>query len=262
MRILWSVSRRVRNEFAGRIVGAALLGLWVSFGVMLNYTVCAMKPVPGIGSNPLPTAYALLLKEAVNAEGFPEKSAWEKAPAIRFDADWRGLQADPQRATEVRLLWNRETLFLRFRAQYRELNIFPSARPDGWRDQLWERDVAEVFLQPEDGDPLVYKEFEISPNNFWIDLNISHGAKEEMRSGLRRRAAFDAHEHVWTAELAVPMRSLTKAFDPAKPWRVNFYRVEGAKEPRFYSAWSPTMTPAPNFHVPAAFGHLVFRSAR
>jgi len=32
-------------------------------------------------------------------------------------------------------------------------------------------------------------------------------------------------------------------------------------EPRFYSAWSPTMTPTPNFHVPEAFGHLVFRES-
>jgi len=42
---------------------------------------------------------------------------------------------------------------------------------------------------------------------------------------------------------------------------VNFYRVEGAAEPRFYSAWQPTGTPAPNFHVPEAFGELVFAAS-
>jgi alpha-galactosidase len=218
-----------------------------------------MKPAHESKADQLPTAYAYFLKDDFSSEGFPEKSEWEKIPAMRFDADWRGLQPDPERSTEVRLLWNHETLFLNFRAHYRGLNVFSDARPDGWRDELWERDVAEAFLQPEDGDPLVYKELEVSPNGFWIDLNIFHGEKKEMRSGLRRRATIDEHQHTWTAELAVPMRSLTTAFDPAKPWRVNFYRVEGAKEPRFYSAWSPTLTPAPNFHVPAAFGHLVFR---
>jgi alpha-galactosidase len=211
---------------------------------------------PQVGK--LPTAYALLLMETVGAEGFPGAVSWETARAIRFERDWRGEQADPQRATEVRLVWNEQTLFLRFFALYRELRVFPDARPDGWRDELWERDVAEAFLQPGVGDARVYKELEVSPNGYWIDLNIAHGEKEAMRSGLRRRVVQDAAARTWTAELAVPMRSLTPAFDPRRSWRANFFRVEGKTEPRFYSAWSPTLTPAPNFHVPEAFGHLVF----
>lgn len=209
----------------------------------------------------LPTAYALLLKESVTVEGFPEHDWWELAPAIRFDRDWRGEKADPQRATEVRLLWNEQTLFLRFLARYRELHVFPDARADGWRDELWERDVAEAFLQPDVSDARVYKELEVSPNGLWIDLDIAHGEKTEMRSGLRRRVVQDAAAQTWTAELAVPMQSLTPAFHPNQSWQANFFRVEGKTEPRFYSAWSPTMTPAPNFHVPEAFGRLVFREA-
>jgi hypothetical protein len=58
--------------------------------------------------------------------------------------------------------------------------------------------------------------------------------------------------------LTLPMKSLTRRFDPAAVWRVNFYRVEGPSEPRFYSAWRPTNTSQPNFHVPEAFGRLVF----
>ena len=30
----------------------------------------------------------------------------------------------------------------------------------------------EAFLQPDDSDPLIYKELEVSPNGFWIDLDI------------------------------------------------------------------------------------------
>ena len=63
---------------------------------------------------------------------------------------------------------------------------------------------------------------------------------------------------LWSAELAIPMRALTAQFDPATEWRVNFFRVEGPREPRFYSAWRATNTPAPNFHVPEAFGKLRF----
>jgi len=227
----------------------------------VDYTIWTMNGGTVLKFDGLPTAYALKLKEAAGPEGFPAAAWWERAPAIRFDRDWRGEQADPRRVTEVRLLWNEQTLFFRFFAHFRELNVFSDARADGWRDELWDRDVAEAFLQADASDPRVYKELEVSPNGFWIDLNIVHGEKEEMRSGLRRRVVQDAQERAWTAELAVPMQSLTPAFDPKRRWRANFFRVEGKAEPRFYSAWSPTMTPAPNFHVPEAFGHLLFRES-
>jgi alpha-galactosidase len=55
------------------------------------------------------------------------------------------------------------------------------------------------------------------------------------------------------------MKALIASFDPNKSWRVNFFRVEGAAESRFYSAWNPTGTPEPSFHVPGAFAPLIFR---
>jgi hypothetical protein len=231
----------------------------VKNGWVVDYTIWTMNRRTVSKFDKLPTAYALWLKESVGTEEFPGAAWWERTPAIRFERDWRGEQAGPQRGTEVRLLWNAQTLFLRFLARYRELHVFSDARADGWRDELWERDVAEAFLQPGANDARVYKELEVSPNGFWIDLNIAHGQKEEMRSGLRRRVMHDAEAQTWTAELAVPMQSLTPAFDPKRSWRANFFRVEGKVEPRFYSAWSPTLTSVPNFHVPEAFGHLEFR---
>jgi alpha-galactosidase len=232
---------------------------WASFAALLNYTSGSMNAPMANAATELPTVYAAVLREKVDGQGFPEASSWQKAPAIQFDRDWKGENPDAERSTEVRVLWDSQTLFLRFFARYRAITVFPDARSDGWRDQLWDRDVAEAFLQPDSRDPLRYKEFEVSPNGFWIDLNISHGEKEEMRSGLRRRVSLDDKTKTWTAELAIPLRSMTNNFDPKMEWRVNFYRVEGASEPRFYSAWSPTMSSEPNFHVPAAFGRLQFR---
>jgi alpha-galactosidase len=205
-----------------------------------------------------PTAVAVRLTGKLDSEGFPAKSAWEKSRAYSFDQDWKGENANPQRATEVRLLWTPETLYLRFLCKYQTIFVFPDARADGWRYELWERDVAETFLQPDSTDPFVYREFEVSPNGFWIDLAVSHGKIEELHSGLRRRVVMDEKAKTWTAELAIPMKFLTTQFDPKHPWRANFYRIEGETEPRFYSAWSPTFSPKPNFHVPSAFGTMEF----
>jgi len=177
---------------------------------------------------------------------------------LRFDADWQGKNADTARETEVRLLWTRESLFLRFRAKYRTITVFPDAEWNGRRDQLWDRDVAEVFLQPEGSTLRRYKEFEVSPNGFWIDLDIAPGEKHDLKSGLRRRVVRNEAPKIWVAELAIPLKCLVARFDPAATWRVNFYRVEGTEEPRFYAAWRPTGTAVPNFHVPEAFGELVF----
>jgi alpha-galactosidase len=43
----------------------------------------------------------------------------------------------------------------------------------------------------------------------------------------------------------------------AEGWRLNLFRVEGQGPHRVYSAWSPTGTASPDFHVPAAFGRLL-----
>jgi len=203
-------------------------------------------------------AVAVQIAEPLDAEGFPTPPSWERAVPLRFDSDWQGKNADARRETEVRLSWTRETLFLRFRAKYRTITVFPDAERNGRRDRLWDRDVAEVFLQPDRSHLRRYKEFEVSPNGFWIDLDIAPGEKHDLRSGLRRRVVCNEARKIWIAELAIPVNCLVARFDPAATWRVNFYRVEGAEEPRFYSAWRPTGTAVPNFHVPEAFGELVF----
>jgi alpha-galactosidase len=203
-------------------------------------------------------AVAVRLTAPCDAQGFPRAASWGRAGLLRFNADWQGKNADPERETEVRLLWTPENLFLRFQARYRTITVFADAEANGRRDQLWDRDVAEAFLQPDHSNVRRYKEFEVSPNGFWIDLDIAPSEKHDLRSGLQRRVVLNEAQKAWIAELAIPMKCLVAKFDPGLAWRVNFYRVEGVREPRFYSAWKPTGTEVPNFHVPEAFGELIF----
>jgi alpha-galactosidase len=183
---------------------------------------------------------------------------WRHAVPIQFSADWQGKNAEPAVDTEVRLLWSATNLYLRFVCRYRRLFVFDDSDPNGRRDHLWDRDVAEAFLQPEPSPERRYKEFEVAPNGMWIDLDISPSGLKNLMSGLKSSVHLDQQKQVWIAELAIPMNSLTVTFDPSKPWRANFYRVEGRSEPRQYLAWQPTFTPQPNFHVPEAFGTLRF----
>ena len=186
---------------------------------------------------------------------------WQSATPLVFDRDWQGLNPDPKRSTEVRILWSECTLFLRFECGYRELNVFEDSDPNGRRDYLWERDVVEAFLQPDPSHERYYKEFEVSPNGMWIDLDISPSGWADIKSGMTRSVFLDEAAKRWTAEIAIPMMALTPQFEPSAIWRANFYRVEGKAEPRAYMAWQPTHTTAPNFHVPSAFGRLRFATA-
>jgi len=204
------------------------------------------------------TVVAACLNDKTAATGFPSSKAWRRAKPVLFDTDWQGKNPDPRRQTEVRLLWRPELLFLKFVARYRVITVFDDSDSTGRRDRLWDRDVAEVFLQPDLSHLRCYKEFEVSPNGFWIDLEIANGVLQHIKSGLQHRVSIDKAAKKWTAELAIPMNSLAQHFDPASLWHVNFFRVEGPAEPRFYSAWQPTNTPQPNFHVPERFGFLKF----
>jgi alpha-galactosidase len=183
---------------------------------------------------------------------------WEHAEPVRFSADWQGKHADPELESEVRVLWSPEMLYLRFVCRYRALFVFQDSDPNRRRDHLWERDVAEGFLQPAALVGKNYKEFEVAPNGMWIDLDISPAGLADLKSGVQRSVHVDEERKIWTALLAIPMQALTPDFDAGKPWRANFYRVEGKAEPRKYMAWQATHTPQPNFHVPETFGILKF----
>ncbi|HXW92281.1 MAG TPA: carbohydrate-binding family 9-like protein [Terriglobales bacterium] len=183
---------------------------------------------------------------------------WKQASPIAFSSDWQGKNPDPDRVTQVWALWSERTLYLRFECRYRELNVFPDSEPSGRRDHLWDRDVAEAFLQPDPSRQPFYREFEVSPNGMWIALDIFPGGRADLERGLERSVFLDEKSLTWSAELAIPLRLLTEGFDPSAIWRANFYRIEGRQEPRTYLAWQPTRTPQPNFHVPRAFGRLRF----
>ena len=71
------------------------------------------------------------------------------------------------------MLWTGGHLYIRFRCQYRAIHVFPDADSNGRRNELWDRDVAEVFLQPDRFGEKYYKEFEVSPKGQWLDLDIT-----------------------------------------------------------------------------------------
>jgi alpha-galactosidase len=199
----------------------------------------------------LPVAFAGRVAQ-VGGDGFPLASQWADAPTAFFRHDWQGKVLPGPQSTRVQLLRGANELYLRFTCKYEALHTYERAGSvtDLW--PLWERDVVEVFLQPPDRAGLKsYREVEVSPNGLLLEIAVEASGKKRIVGESRARASVDARHKVWTAELAVPMRGA------AEGWRLNLFRVEGQGPHRVYSAWSPTGTASPDFHVPAAFGRLL-----
>jgi hypothetical protein len=225
--------------------------------IALILLLCVLPPLQAEECVKKNMIVATRLRTPLDAAGFPGQAAWNTAAdPVTFCADWQGRNLDPQRQTEVRMLWSPEALYLQFRAKYRTLYTYPGGPQR--RDVLWERDVAEVFLQNDAQSDRTYSEIETSPNGDWIDLAITAAGHSDLQSGMHSRVTVDVATKVWTAELALPTRALAANFDPKRSWRVNFFRIEGAEPNRFYSSWKPTNTEHPNFHVPEVFGTLQF----
>ena len=156
------------------------------------------------------------------------------------------------------MLWSDDDLYVRFACRYRSIHVFPDADLNRRKDELWERDVAEVFLQADRFGEKYYKEFEVSPNGQWLDLEITPQGLKHIASGMKSKVTMDESGKIWIADLAIPISAITHGFNPSQSLRVNFFRCEGIDPERFYSAWQPTKTEKPNFHVPEKFGILRF----
>ncbi|HEX8800418.1 MAG TPA: carbohydrate-binding family 9-like protein, partial [Terriglobales bacterium] len=142
---------------------------------------------------------AVRLRQPADANGFPVREEWQRAEAVTFCRDWQGSNEDPQRTTLVRVLWTGEHLYIRFRCRYRAIHVFPDADSNGRRNELWDRDVAEVFLQPDRFGEKYYKEFEVSPNGHWLDLDITPQGLRYIASGMRSRVSVDPSRKTWIA---------------------------------------------------------------
>ncbi len=185
-----------------------------------------------------------------------DATPWPEVPVLELVETVTGLA--PQQRTQVRLGWTADEL----RALFHCEDTRPWATMTERDAPLYEEEVVEVFIDPV-GDLENYFEIEVNPLNAVLDLvarrNRSGYAKDFSWQCQRLGTAARIEATSWTAEFAIPFRSLVAA--PPQPharWRANFFRIDRPVEtPRELSAWSPTKLGT--FHVPERFGVIEFR---
>jgi hypothetical protein len=124
---------------------------------------------------------------------------------------------------------------------------------------LWHWDVAEVFIRPEGGNIRRYKEFEVSPQGEWADLDVdldspNHEDGWVWTSGMEAASRIDDKNSIWYGSMRIPFLSIDpRPVVPGNLLLANFFRWNGFQ--RTSVAWIPTMKPT--FHIPEVFGTLV-----
>jgi hypothetical protein len=197
-------------------------------------------------------------------DGDLEKKFWQKAEWTEFDHDMSGQKHFPQALTRIAARWSTASVYFAFWCRYTTLNIYQGEDPSKERWELWNRDVVEVFLNPEPERVNHYYEFEVAPNNQWIDLEIDKTKTPfndaRWDSHFQHATRVDAQTHVWTCEMRIPVSSMrVKSIAPNARWRLNLFRADGPGDDtqRRFMSWS-TISEGTTFHVPARFGLIEF----
>ena len=168
-----------------------------------------------------------------------DAAPWPELPALALCENVTG--APPRQVTTVRIGWTPDEWRVLFHCA--DTNAWATLRERG--APLYEEEVVEIFLDPV-GDLASYFEIEVNPLNAVLELVLRRN-----RSGYRKdfgwrceglRTAVNCTGTDWTAELAIPFRSLVAdAPQPGSRWRANFLRIDRpAGTPRELSAWSHT----------------------
>jgi alpha-galactosidase len=204
------------------------------------------------------------LSQDFSPDGDLNKAAWKKASWAEFDHDMMGTRHYPEAATRVASRWTATHIYFAFECKYSTLNVYEGEDATKERWELWNRDVAEVFLNPQPERVPHYYEFEVAPNNQWIDLEIDKTKTPfndaAWDSHFEHATRIDSKNHVWTCEMRIPISSMSAAAPKAgTEWRVNFFRADGPGDNshRRFMSWS-TIPEGKTFHVPERFGVLQF----
>jgi hypothetical protein len=189
----------------------------------------------------------------------PDSGFWTGASRVIAESDFYGQPIEGHR-TEILLQWTQENLYLLFVCPYQELNLRPKPNLTAETYELWNWDVAEVFVGADFQNIRRYKEFEVSPQGEWVDLDVNldnppHEVGWVWQSGCEVAARIDSPQKTWYGFMRIPWPAIDSRPPAAgNELRINFFRCQGSGPDRNYITWRPMYRAS--FHAPEAFGIL------
>lgn len=195
----------------------------------------------------------------------PESSFWSGTSPVIAESDFYGHPISGHR-TEILLRWTPQNLYVLFVCPYQELNLKPNPNLTAETYELWNWDVAEVFVGADFKNIRRYKEFEVSPQGEWVDLDVNldnppHEVGWVWQSGCEVAARIDPAEKIWYGFMRIPWPAIDSRLPSAgNELRINFFRCQGSDPDRKYITWRPVHRES--FHTPESFGILKLAAHR
>ena len=207
-------------------------------------------------SIPLPVAQARFIERDFKPDGLLQEPEWQTATPARLEYASIDNRARPDYSTPVRMLWSSNSLYLSYECPFEQLTTFEPPQANE-RIGLWDRDVVELFIAPDNNRPNCYAEFEWAPNGETLDLLVDLPDKDFAWTAHAESAvSIDHARKIWQVEVRIPFKSLSAAGpQPGDRWRMNLYRMD--RHGRAFLAFSPIL--AGSFHTPERFGWVEFR---
>jgi hypothetical protein len=196
-------------------------------------------------------------KEDVSLELDFTSQFWRGSHSIHMEQDSFG-KVVPRYRTEVRTRWTKNNLYFLFICPYEQLHLKPSPNTQTETYELWNWDVAEAFIGSDFTDIQRYKEFELSPQGEWVDLDIDlhkphHENGWKWNSGFEVKARIDEAAHIWYGAMRIPYAAVdTRPAAPGNTLRINLFRSQGPPPQQQEVTWQAPMSKT--FHVPEKFG--------
>jgi hypothetical protein len=137
--------------------------------------------------------------------------------------------------------------------------IHPKARPGGFLAELWQYDVAELFL----ADPVSgrYLELNLAPNGAWWtgEFTAPRVRADEIDIAMPDVATFSelSPDGSWLAAAAIPLDLLKARLDFGPKTRANVTMILESPHQKFLSA-TPLGPGGPDFHQPEKFTQIHF----
>ncbi len=195
----------------------------------------------------------------VSLDTNPRSAFWRGAMPVDLDVDVNGKPL-PKYRSEVRSRWTKDGLYLLYACPYEELYLKPGPDTVAETNELWKWDVAELFIGSNFQNIRRYKEFEVSPQGEWIDLDIDlalphHEAGWTWNSGFQVAARIDSKAKVWYGAMRIPFAALDqRTTATGNVFRANLFRSQGPPGRQLSIAWKAPMSTT--FHKPERFGRL------
>src|SRR6266536_797816 len=124
----------------------------------------------------------------------PNAKPWKGVRGVAADKGFHGEVIADHR-TDIRSRWTEANLYFLFVCPYQKLYLKPDPVTNAETNHLWDWDVAEVFIGSDFQRIRHYKEFEVSPQGEWVDLDIDRDFKVP-ENGIKWDSGFTNKTHI------------------------------------------------------------------